>query len=521
MFSRGILFSNGGHAVSRPRRAIKQESLASIEMTAARNHWRGASLFISPIAIRSIESIASEGRGDGPLGQSLFLAGCSEGEILMRWLLSWTLSVALVVCVTTQSDAADPAATVFKAATVGDAVKVIDLLKLPVMPGAVEPVNRRVSRISYNAAGDCKAAFEFHQQALLQQKWTELPDSSVNDQYSSGMFSKAGFTCSLTTTPLGPGMVNVMLMLHGNVDLKKLPLPKGSQVVYVGPQVAMFKCEESVEVATAECHKQLLAQGWLPYGQAGDSQFFRQNAVRINANIAAAPAQMGNTIISYSSEQLSAEIPTPGETVQLQYSDQTKEVLFDTKDTEAAMEKFYRDTLTKAGWKATTDQPFQIDWKHGLIFRNDAKEMLELEMYGVKEEKVLRVIVRHKSAAEVDAEEQAFQAALAKKKSKPMSKLDKIQVTLPTGAEITESTAKNIEFTVATGKGKSSVAAIRKTLAAADWKEKVTNDDGMIGVIDFEKGEQSISLRYVDPGFIPAEITINGSGVELEQVEKE
>ena len=64
------------------------------------------------------------------------------------------------------------------------------------------------------------------------------------------------------------------------------------------------------------------------------------------------------------------------------------------------------------------------------------------------------------------------------------------------------------------------VADIRKALTSAGWKEKVTTDDGMIGLIDFEKGEQTISLKYVDPGFIPAEVTINGSGVELEKVGK-
>lgn len=432
--------------------------------------------------------------------------------VAISWLLSLCLGNGHSLT------AADPPTS--KAATVADAVKVLDLMNVPLAKGADESVNRTVGRLSYSATGSCKAAFEFHQQALLKQKWAEQPGAAVTDQYASGIFTKSGFVCSLSTSPLNAGKVSVMLMLHGNVDLQKLPMPKGSKVTYAGPQVVMLTSDLSVEAATAECQKQLLAAGWLPYGEAGPSRLFRQNAVLINVMVSAAPAQMGKTVINVSSEQLSAEIPAPQETVQLQYSDLTKQLLFDTKGSEASIEAFYRETLSKTGWKATTDKPFQIDFKHGLIFRNEAKEMLELEMYPVEDEQVLRVIVKHKSKAEVDAEEKAFQEAQAKKKNKPMPKLDKVKITPPKGADITESTTKKLEFTVSTGKGKASVADIRKALTSAGWKEKVTSDDGMIGWIDFEKGEHTISLKYVDPGFISAEITIDGSGVELEKVEK-
>lgn len=427
-----------------------------------------------------------------------------------------TLSLAftgMFACLSSQLPAAETPA----AATVAEATKALDLLKVPVLPGAEQPVNRTIGRISYTAVGTCKAAFEFHQQHIIKQKWAEQPGTAITEQYASGAFTRNGFVCSLTATPLDSGKVSVMLMLHGNVDLQKLPVPKGSKVSYAGPQFAMFTSELTVEATTAECRKQFVAHGWIPYGVAGPSSFFRQNAVLLNVMISEAPAQMGKTMINISSEQLSAEIPAPADTVQLQYSDLTKQLLFDTKQDESFVEKFYRDTLGKNGWKATTDKPFQIDFKRGLIFRNDAKEMLELEMYPVEEEKVLRVTVKHKSQAEVDAEEKAFQEAQAKKNSKPMPKTEKVKIALPAGADLLESSADKMEFKVASGKGKSSIAAIRKSLVAAGWKEKVTNDDGMVGLIDFEKGEQSISLRYVDPGFIPAEITIDGSGVELEK----
>ena len=148
-------------------------------------------------------------------------------------------------------------------------------------------------------------------------------------------------------------------------------------------------------------------------------------------------------------------------------------------------------------------------------------DMLELEMSEIEDEKVLRVTVRHYTAAEQEAIDKAADAALAAKKNQPMPKLDTIQITIPAGADVTEITEKTLEFTVATSKGKAAAAAIRKALTDADWKESVTTADDTLGVIEFTKGEQKISLHYIDPGFIPAEISLSASGLELEKVGKQ
>lgn len=413
--------------------------------------------------------------------------------------------------------AADKAPTA-KVATVADALKELNLLTLPAVQGADEPINRTVGRIYYNVKADLKTAFEFHQRQFLKAKWAELPGTAVTDQYASGMFSHNGFVASLSASPTGEaGQVSVSIQLHGNVDLQKLPQPVNLKPVYVGPQVAMYSSDESVEKTVATTHKLLQEQGWLPYGKAGDVQFFRQNAVILTVSIAAAPAQMGKTMLSLSAEQISAEVPAPVENVQLQYSDSTKQILFDTKQSEADIEKFYRETLAKQGWKATTEKPFSIDWKHGLIFLNEAKDMLELEMYEVKDENVLRVTVRHYTKAERDIIEAELKKALEAKKNKPMPKLATVKIPFPAGAQSEEETETTIEFTVPSGKGKAAASAIRKTLTDAGWKESVLLADDPLGVIEFKKDELEISLNYVDPGFLPAEITVNGTGVKLEK----
>ena len=435
----------------------------------------------------------------------------------VRPLAVWMLAVCLAGFGTLALPAADKAPAA-KVATVADALKAFNLLTLPTVKGTVEPANRTVGRISYSAKAELKTAFEFHQQQFLKAKWTELPGTAVTDQYASGSFSHNGFVASLSASPAGEaGQVSISLQLHGNVDLQKLPLPANLKPVYVGPQVAMYSSEEPIEKVIAATHKLLQEQGWLPYGKAGDVQFFRQNAVILTVNIAAAPAQMGKAMLSLSAEQISAEIPAPVENVQLQYSDSTKEVLFDTKQSEADIEKFYRDALAKSGWKATTEKPFSIDWKHGLIFLNEAKDMLDLEMYEVKEENILRVTVRHYTKAERDIIEAELKKALEAKKNKPMPKLGSVKIPFPAGAQSTESTEKSIEFTVPTGKGKAAATAIRKALTDAGWKESVLSADDTLGVIEFKKDELEISLNYVDPGFIPAEITVQGTGVKLEK----
>jgi hypothetical protein len=409
--------------------------------------------------------------------------------------------------------AAEPAT---KPATVAQALQALDLTKLPAMTGTKEPPNRSVGNLSYIAPGDCKAAFEFHRAQLKKLKWTEQPGAMVTDMYGSGMFARDGFLASLSTSPQGTD-VFVAINLHGNVDLSKLPNPAGLESLYVGPQVAMYTTKAAVKDTAAECKKLLLAQGWQVYGEAADTRYFTQNAIRLLVTVSEAPAQMGKTSVSFTAEQLSADIPAPVETVQLQYSDSTKELLFDTKSSEDEIEKFYRDTLTKLGWKATTDKPFAIDWKRGLTFRSAAKEMLSLEMYTVEEEKVLRVVIRYQTAAEVDAEEKRFQEAMAAKKNAPKPEVATVKIEVPKGAEFTEVTAQQLEFTVATGKAKAAASAIRKALTKAGWEETVIIDEALAGQFNLEMGEAEISIQFVDTGVLPAEFTIRGTGVNLER----
>lgn len=404
-----------------------------------------------------------------------------------------------------------------KAAAVAEAAKVLDLTTFPVPKGVTTARNRSIAGMFYEVPGAVKENFQFQRDQLLKQGWKELPGAPVSEQSGSGTFTRDGFTVSVMVFPTGKaGTVAVTLSNHGNVAVGKLPVPAGAKPFYDTPVSAAFLTEAPVEKSVEECRKLLLAQGWQPYGSAGNSWYFKQNAVRLSAQIAAAPAQSGKTVITYSTEQLSADLPAPEDSQNLQYADVTKQLSFDTSRSQDDTASFYRAALSKAGWQPTTEKPIQIDWKHVLIFRNPPGDMLTLEMYTV--EGKLRVQLKHQSAAEVAAAERELKAAAERKKQELAKPLPKVAVPLPADAENIKQTKSRIEFTVNAGKAKAIVEGWQKQFGAAGWKENQATLTATVGALSLSKDGQQLSITYVDTGIMPAEITFSATGAELEKV---
>jgi hypothetical protein len=276
---------------------------------------------------------------------------------------------------------------------------------------------------------------------------------------------------------------------------------------------ASFITEASREQTADACRKLLLAQGWEPYGMAGDVLFFKQNAVRLAARISTAPAQGGKTVIDYSTELMSVDLPAPADTLGLQYADVNTQLFFDAKMSEKDLVGFYRPTLAKAGWEATTEKPIKIDFKDIMIFRNPTKDMLTLEMNDVDGK--TRVLLKHESAAEVAEIERRIDAEMERRKAEKNKPLPKLVVTLPPDAKDIKQTKNRIEFQLATGKAKAAVESWRKQFAKDGWKEEFAASEDMAGSISFVKGSQDVSMSYSDTGFLPAEVTIHATNVEL------
>ena len=412
-------------------------------------------------------------------------------------------------------------------ATVEEAARVLDLSTFPLMDGAKSPESRQVANLFYVATGDVKTAFEFNRKALLAQGWKELPNSSITEQYASATFSRSGFVVYLSVTPSGDGTQQVRLQNQGNVKPGKLPVPPGAKSVYVGDSTAMYATEVAVPATEDACRNLFVAQGWVPYGKAGDSDFFKQNAMLVTATVSSAPAQGGKTMIQYSTQQMSADIPAPPDVEDLRYVDEPPELTFATTNQDAIVD-FYRKTLAAAGWKSTMDKMVDVDEKPTMIFRNPAKDMLTLSMSGVHGGKLL-ASVRFQSAAEIaeldrriKEEAPKLRAAAEAKAAKEAAelaernKVPKVAVTLPGDAKDVKQTKDEIKFTVGKGKAKAAVESLRTQFHDAGWKEDVASLEGMAGTLLLSKGDQSVTITYSDTGFMPTEVSISAMRAELE-----
>lgn len=430
----------------------------------------------------------------------------------------WFLTVcsAMLIGVATGLRAAAEAPS-SSPATVAEAVKVVNLATFPLVEGAERPRHRNVAGLSYDACGTVKRVFESQQKQLADQQWKELPTAYVTDQAASATFSRDGFMLSVAVFPTGKAnLVSVMLTNHGNVELGKLPAPPGVKPFYGGPVNAAYITESPVAETAAACRRLLSENGWQPYGTAGDSLYFKQNAVRLTARVSAAPAQGGKTVIDYSTVLMSVDLPAPAETEQLQYADVTTQLQFDTKTNPAGVAGFYRETLAKLAWRVTTEKPIRIGFKDVLIFRNLPMDMLTLEIYEVDGK--TRVILRHQSAAEVADLDRQFKQEFERQKMKKNVSLPKIVVTLPADANEVQQTKNRIEFKVAPGKARAAVESWRGQFVKDGWKEEVVVLESVAGSLSFTRSEHRLTVIYTDTGLLPAEVTIHATGVELERV---
>ena len=249
-----------------------------------------------------------------------------------------------------------------KPATVEQAAKVLDLSTFPLMDGAKSAESRHVANLSYVAPGDPKKALEFQRKTFGAQGWKELPNSTISDQSASAMFARDGFVVSLSVIPFEENGVSVRLQNLGNVKPGKLPVPPNAKPVYVGDPTAMYSTQADV-AATADAIRNLfVAQGWVPYGKAGDSDFFKQNAILATSTVSSAPAQGGKSMIQYSNQLISADIPAPPDVDDLRYVDEPPELTFATTNQDAIVD-FYRKTSGRRRLEIDNGEDGRCRWE--------------------------------------------------------------------------------------------------------------------------------------------------------------
>lgn len=416
-------------------------------------------------------------------------------------------------------------------ATVEQATQILDLSTTPLLDGAKPPGSRQMAHLLYSATGDVKKGFEFHRKTLVAQGWKELPNTSVTEQSASAMFSRSGFVVSLSVSPIGdPGDLMVTLQNLGNVKPGQLPVPPGTKPVYVGDSTAMYSTDTAVPATAEACRNLFLAQGWVPYGDTGgDTAVFKKNAILVTATVSSAPAQGGKTMIQYSTQLISADIPAPPNVEDLRYVDEPPELTFATANQDAIVD-FYQKTLATAGWKPTLDHMVAVDEKPTMIFRNPAKDMLTLAAPGALRGKLL-FSVCFQSAAEIAERDRrikeeapklraAAEAKAAKEAAElaERNKVPKVAVVLPSDAKDVKQTKDQIKFSVGKGKAKGAVESFRTQFREAGWKENFASMAAMAGTLQFSKEDQSVTITYSDTntGFLPTEVTLSAMRAELE-----
>jgi hypothetical protein len=271
------------------------------------------------------------------------------------------------------------------------------------MKDASDYGGRGLATLTYLAPAKVKDAAEYHRQKLTALDWTELPNTAVTDEYASATFARDGYKLSLMIMPYSgtekPGHVAVSLINHGNIDTQKLPTPPGSKPLYTTPVSSAYLCDLPVDDARQAVATLLRENQWQPYGSAGDTRDYKQNAVKLSARVMAAPAQQGKTVIDYSTLLMSADLPAPPEATRVQYSDAPTQLSLDLPGTVADAVAYYKKALTDRGWTATTENPIKDGFKQFLVFRNDAHDMLDLEITLVDD--TPRIMLRHQTAAQL------------------------------------------------------------------------------------------------------------------------
>ncbi len=414
--------------------------------------------------------------------------------------------------------------------TVAEAAKAVNLETFPLMPGGVSKAPRRLAHLDYQARSDARGAFEFQKKTLEERGWKELSGGYLSDQSCSGSFGQDGFTVSVSTIPAsGPdagGLVDIRLTNHGNVNLSKLTVPAGSKLLYSFPTATTYVTDKSVQETSEALRTLLTAEGWEPFGKAGDSLYFKKNAVKLSAWPSVAPAQGGRTMIQFASELMSVDLPVPPKFLGVAYADTTKALSLEVDMTAEQLAAFYKEALGKAGWKSTTEKPVRIDFQELMIFRNDAKDIVTLTMN--KSEGKLRANLDQQTAAEYaeamrlakaeESERKAKSAQYVKMAAEKAAK-DRVTVTIavPEGAKDLKRTKDQIEFKLDTGKAVAAVKAIHATLVNEGWKGKAPQFELTAGTVALEKKVgSSLVIVYVDTGFGDAEVTVSTFGADIE-----
>jgi hypothetical protein len=291
-------------------------------------------------------------------------------------------------------------------ATLAEAIRVLDLTVFPLVEPVDEPAVRLAARQQYRTKLPLLETAEKIRKQLKDHGCSEAEGATLTDAYGSAMYLKDGFIWSLTLMPDSePHRTSVTIINHGNLKLDSFPAPPQGKILYAMPTSLAYNCEtDAVDVQTFY-RKSLMDQGWQPFGETIVSFFVKKNAVVVQVMISsAAPNSAHKSTVQITAELVSVEFPTFDYDQEFQYSDSTCSLNFMSPLPVADFVVELREKLAARKWEATTEDPLVDGFQQELIFRNDAKDYLEVEMRAIDGK--TRVAFKYQSAQQFAEAEQ-------------------------------------------------------------------------------------------------------------------
>lgn len=406
--------------------------------------------------------------------------------------------------------------------TLAAVTKVLDLRELPLLNGAQGAAIRHLGMLFYETPGDIEKTYAALRKQLEQRGFKEQPGGNHGQGSASGSFVSQGYTVAASVTGGStPERVQIAVANHGNVDLNKLPTPKGVKPFYARAGETSYLAQADVAATAAACEKLLVEAGWEPYGAASDDpmspmQYFKRGVIRIMCWVSTAPAQQNQTYIRYSADLLSADIPLPAIARSPRFDEMSAKLTFAVSDQETGeVFTFYQSALAKQGWQATTDEPIGDEEKRKkfMVFRNPGHDMLSLDIVMFND--VADVSATFYTAADVKRmdelarqEAQRIKAEMAER-NKPVD----IALALPAEAKkLKHDDANKLEFKLPAGTGSAAIKQFDEQLRQAGWtgNDKLPTDS-TTGWIRLTKERAHVVVSYWDTTSSGAEITIEGS----------
>lgn len=179
-----------------------------------------------------------------------------------------------------------------KPGTMKEAMQVINIMKLPRMEKAAkakfqkELVSLPIGT-AYQVPDSLEDAVKFYRQQMKAAGFTELTPMVETDTLALLYFEKKGYLLHFSAQrDKKEGVTELSLMNHGNVDIRKLPMPEGAKVDPERYHFMNLTTSLSLGDTEAFYRKELTKLGWKEAEQQGKGLMrFTQNAVVLRLEI--------------------------------------------------------------------------------------------------------------------------------------------------------------------------------------------------------------------------------------------